>query len=401
MKHIVVVGGGLAALRVTESLYGLGFEGDVTVIGDEETIPYNRPPLSKAVLAKADVSGLPLPRVHADRANWRLGIPAAGLADDLLGVRLANGDQVTGDALVLATGVRARRVLKASHTSVTHVIRTQTDAHRLREKLRPGARVLILGAGFLGCEVATSAAARGCSVHVVEPLAYPLAVLGSLVGQRAATRLRAFGVRLTTGGSVASVRAADNTLKVTMQDGTSDQVDVIVEAVGAVPNTEAFAGQGLDLSNGVLTDQRLRVLRDGSPLQNVVAAGDVARFPLPGFDITPRRIEHWNLAFDTAKLAAHTVLSGLGMAPEATAPGQPLPSFWCEFAGGRLDALGIPALGLADVRVIDGDPSDHDAPLSLGYHDQSGRLVGAVFCDTRKGMPQLRRSMSADLCPTL
>lgn len=397
MNDILVIGSGLAALRTVENLRSFGWTGGIVVLGNE--VPCNRPPLSKAVLVSGDTDALALPRVHADSATWRTDVTVTGLSDDLRGVLLSDGAEVRGVGLVLATGVRPRQVLPES--AATHVVRTPDDTEKLRRTLGPGRRLLVLGAGFLGCEIATSARALGAEVLVVEPAATPLAPLGTIIGTRAAARLRSLGIEVLTETSVSSVDGAGEAHRAVLSDGREEIVDAVVEAVGALPNVEAFTGHGLNLDNGVLALPDLRVLQSGEPVDHVVTAGDVARFPLHGFDADPRRIEHWNLAFDTAKVAAHTLLTHLGHTVEATAPTAPLPSFWCEYAGGRLDALGIPGLGRDDVRVVEGDPDNHDGPLVLEYRDPSGRVVGAVFCDTRKGMAQLRRAMNTDLCAAL
>lgn len=390
MKRIVVVGAGLAGLRTAERLSRLGFEGTIVVVGDESRAPYNRPPLSKGALTSGpDEVELGLSGGDDDAISWRLGSSAVGVDADARTILLADGSVLEADGLVVATGVRPRRITSGSVP--THVMRTVGDARSLRRAIEPGSRVLVLGAGFLGCEIATSAAALGASVEVVEPAATPLAApLGPLLGGELQRRHESRGIRFRLGRTVSDLTVLGSAVGATLDDGHHLEVDVVVEAVGCRPDLEWLAGADFDLTDGVLCDERMRAVRaqasqDQAP---VVAAGDVARFPLPAFDERPRRIEHWNLAFDTARVAAYSLLDLMGERPSAPPPAPPVPSFWSEQAGTRIDCFGIPGLGLDDCRVLEGGPG---SPSAFGYHDPSGRLVAVALVDLRRRGPHYRR----------
>lgn len=398
MERIVVVGAGLAGLRSAEQLQRLGHSGEIVIVGDEPQAPYNRPPLSKGGLVSGvDETQLTLASNLSDQATWRLGVGATGISPDAHAIELADGSTLEADGLVVATGVRPRRVTKGDVP--THVVRTLADASALRAQLRPGRRVLVLGAGFLGCEIATAATTLGASVRVVEPAGVPLGPhLGALLGHELQRRHEARGVRFDLGRSVVRLgHAAGDGVRVTLDNADSFLVDVVVEAVGCVPDVAWLAGAGLDLTNGVLCDNRLRALGT-APAAAVVVAGDIARFPLPAFDAQPRRIEHWNLAFDTARLAAHTLLGLLGHSPSGQPPIAPLPSFWSEQAGLRIDCYGIPSMGIEDCRLLEGDLDDGCA---VGYHDTSGRLVAVALVDLRRRGPHYRSLVAESVSPTV
>lgn len=336
-------------------------------------------------MSDLDESRLTFASKLSGRVTWRLGSVATGISPDARSIRLADESVLDADGLVVATGVRPRRVTKGEVP--THVVRTLADATSLRAELRPGRRVLVLGAGFLGCEIATAAAALGAAVQVVEPADVPLGPhLGAELGRALQVRHEGRGVSFHLGRIVARLYRAGQGVEVTLDDGTVLGVDVVVEAVGCVPDVAWLEGAGFDLTDGLLCDTRLRAV-GADPSAAVVAAGDVARFPLPDFDARPRRIEHWNLAFDTARLAGHTLLELMGEVPSAPPPAAPLPSFWSQQAGVRIDCYGIPALGIDDCRLLEGDIDD---TCALGYHDASGRLVAAALVDLRRRGPHYR-----------
>lgn len=396
MKRIVVVGAGLAGLRTAEHLSRMGHTGETVLVGDEPHAPYNRPPLSKEALTTGvDAEQLRLVQNQADGITWRLGSPAVAVGADARTVELADGAVLEADGLVVATGVRPRRVTRGDVP--THVIRTLEDASDLRAALQPGTRVLVLGAGFLGCEIASSAASADALVQVVEPADTPVGPhLGRLVGRELQRRHEARGVTFHLGRTLAGLARGVDGIVATLDDGTHLGVDLVVEAVGCVPDVAWLAGAGLDLTDGLLCDERMRALRaDGTaPAGTVVAAGDVARFPITGFDDRPRRIEHWNLAFDTARVAAFSLLDLLGETPASALPPAPVPSFWTEQAGARIDCFGIPSLGIEDCRLLEGDLEGGSA---LGYHDRSGRLVAVALVDLRRRGPHFRALVSQSL----
>jgi NADPH-dependent 2,4-dienoyl-CoA reductase/sulfur reductase-like enzyme len=366
---IVVAGASLGGLRAAEQLRAAGWSGRITVVGDEPHMPYNRPPLSKEVLAgKAPFASLAFtPKAAAADVEWRLGtrIVASRLAERT--VSLDDGSVLPYDGLVVATGMRPRRLRCPGPLTGRHTVRTIDDAQRLRDELtRPGARVVVVGAGFIGCEVAATAVSLGVAeVTVVDPLPLPMVgPLGELLGRALLKRHEERGVRFVLGTGVSGFAGEDRVTGVVLSDGTVLEADVVVESVGSVANTEWLDGNGLDLTDGVLTDDRLRV--GGRP--EVVAVGDVARFPNARYDGVPRRVEHWSIPADTAKHAARTLV---GAEP---APFAPLPTFWSDQHEFRLQSFGAPALGKGDVRILDGDP---EGDVLVGYHT-GRRLVGVV-----------------------
>ncbi|MBM7087098.1 FAD-dependent oxidoreductase [Streptomyces sp. NPDC012461] len=371
--HIAVVGASLAGLRTAEQLRAAGHTGPVTVLGDERYQPYNRPPLSKELLSAPD---RPAPEeLHAKVAfrrrasvadvDFRLGLPVVGADLGRGRLTLEDGSAVTFDGLVAATGLRPRRLGLPGPAAGRYALRTLDDCVALRGVLGAGRRVVVVGAGFIGCEVAATALRLGCRVTVVEPTGAPMnRVLGDVLARAVQRHHERAGIAFVLGRSLAGFTGDTRVSGVELDDGTRLDADVVVEAVGCVPNTEWLAGNaGLDLSDGVRCDNRM--LADGS--DRLVAAGDVARFPNPLFDDVPRRVEHWSIPADTARRAAATLTALLaGDAPDP-APFTPVPSFWSDQLDLRLQSFGSP--GLADeVRVEEGDPDRlPDGVLALYY----------------------------------
>ncbi|MFK0110278.1 NAD(P)/FAD-dependent oxidoreductase [Streptomyces sp. NPDC091217] len=373
--RIVVAGASMAGLRAAEQLRAAGWTGAITLVGDEPHMPYNRPPLSKEVLAgKAPFESLAFrPRASVSDVEWRLRRRVVSAALDERTVRLDDGSVLSYDALVVATGMRPRRLDCPGPLAGRHTVRTLDDAQGLREELtRPGARVVVVGAGFIGCEVAATAVGLGVAeVTVVDPLPLPMAgPLGELLGRALLARHEDRGVRFALGVGVAGFTGEDRVTGVMLSDGSVVPADVVVESVGSVANTEWLDGNGLDLRDGVLTDELLRV---GSRPE-VVAVGDVARFPNARYDGVPRRVEHWSIPTDSAKHAAKALMRHLCGEQAELTPFAPLPTFWSDQHDFRLQSFGAPVLGKDDVRVLDGDP---DGDVLVGYH-RDGRLVGVV-----------------------
>ncbi|MFG2497106.1 NAD(P)/FAD-dependent oxidoreductase [Streptomyces sp. NPDC048441] len=370
---IAVVGASLGGLRAAEQLRAAGWEGAITVYGDEPHLPYNRPPLTKEVLA----GEVPPPttelrrRPSVEDVEWRLG-QAVGSAD--LGARtltLADGSVHVYEGLVAATGVRPRR-LPLTGGSPRHVVRTLEDSAGLRGELRTGTRVLVIGSGFIGCEVAATARKAGCEVTVVAPESEPmLLALGEGLGRVLRRRHEVRGVRFRMGCLVSQL--ADG--YVVLDDGSECAADVVVEAVGSVPNVEwlrASEGVGLDLSDGILCDEHLRI----GGLAHAVAVGDAARFPNPRYGPAARRVEHWSIPSDTAKHAARVLVAGLGGTEHGLAPFAPLPSFWSDQFGMRVQSFGQPGVG-ERAQLLAGDAESVDGDVLYGYY-RGERLVGVA-----------------------
>ncbi|MDI3387745.1 FAD/NAD(P)-binding oxidoreductase [Streptomyces sp. B-S-A8] len=372
---VVVAGASMAGLRAAEQLRAAGWDGPVTLVGAEPHMPYNRPPLSKEVLAgKASFESLAFrPRASVADVTWRLGTRVTAADLDRRTVRLDDGDTLPYAGLVIATGMRPRRLTCPGPLAGRHAVRTLDDARGLRAALtRPGARVVVVGAGFIGCEVAATAVALGAAeVTVVDPLPLPMVgPLGELLAAALRKRHENRGVRFALGTGVTAFEGEDHVTGVVLGDGAVLPADVVVESVGSVANTEWLDGNGLDLADGVRTDAHLRA--GGRP--EVVAVGDVARFPNARYDGVPRRVEHWSIPTDTARHAARVLTARLTGEQHDPDPFAPLPTFWSDQHDFRLQSFGAPALGKADVRVLDGDP---DGDVLAGYH-RGGRLVGVV-----------------------
>ena len=379
--HVVVVGASLGGLRAAEQLRAAGHGGPITVVGEEVHLPYNRPPLSKDVLA--DAGDDDVERLHAglafrrrasiDDVDFLLGRRA--LTSDLTArtLSLDDGTTLSYDGLVVATGLRARRLTLPGPAAGRHVIRTLDDALGLRSAIRTTATAVVIGAGFVGCETAASLHRLGIRVTVVDP--FPVAferALGSLRGGAIQRHLESAGVRFRTGTGVVSYTGSHAVSGVALDDGTTVSAGLVVEAVGSACNTEWLAGNGLDLSDGVLTDNDLRVLG----AERVVAVGDIARFPNALFGGDPRRVEHWSMPTDTAKRAAATLVAELAGAPLTAPPFAPIPSFWSDLLDLRLQAFGSPALG--DTAVVESGDLEHLAGGALVTYLRDSRLVGTV-----------------------
>lgn len=390
-RRIVVVGASLGGLRAAEQLRTAGWDGEIEVIGDEPHAPYNRPPLSKELLATPGLSPEEaLAQVAFRRkksvedVTFRLGAGVVSSDLDRRVLRLADGTETTFDGLVIATGLRARRLEVPGPTGGRHVVRTLDDSLALRTELVPGARVVVIGAGFIGCEIAATALDLGCEVTLVEggkgPMHRPL---GAEVADAFRRRLAARGITCLASRHVQEFTVSETDPSrvgaVVLAEGEQLPADVVVEAVGSVSNVEWLEGNGLDLTDGVLADEWLRVVG----AHNVVVVGDLARFPDLRLQETPRRIEHWATPGDTAKTAARVLAAELtGQAlPD---PCDALPNFWSDQFGLRISGLGSPALA-DELKVMEGSLDDIDSGVAVGYW-RNGAFIGAVIA----GLPPQR-----------
>lgn len=382
MPSVLVVGASLGGLRAAEQLRAQGFDGSITVVGAEPHPPYNRPPLSKEALSgpHQDVPSLVSSlafrrRSSVDDVGWRLGLAVASASLERGTALLSDGAVVRFDALVVATGLRPRRLPAVDPTGGRHVVRTVEDAAALRAEVHEGARAVVVGGGFIGCETASTLLSLGCVVTVVEPLPVPMGRgVGQEVGSALLAHHREAGVAFVTGQGVAELRGADGRVTgVLLDDGSTVAADLVVESVGSHANVEWLGGNGLDLSDGLLCDNHLRV--EGR--HDVVAVGDIARFPNPRYDDVPRRVEHWSIPGDTAKRAAETLVAHLTGAGVPGTAFTPLPTFWSDQFGLRLQSFGAP--GLADsVEVVEGSLADLGAGTVVVYR-RGGATVGALL----------------------
>jgi NADPH-dependent 2,4-dienoyl-CoA reductase/sulfur reductase-like enzyme len=379
-RRIVIVGASLAGLRAAVTLRKEGFGGDLTIVGDEADPPYDRPPLSKVVLSgvvPADHTVLPHLGPLAG-TRWLLGTPAARLDRGASEVVLADGSRVPYDLVLIATGVRNRPWPHEEQAKLRGVcgIRTRGDAANLARLLAGGARrVVVVGAGFTGSEVASVCRHRGIGVTVVERGEEPLAgALGGVVGAVAADLHRRNGVDLRCGITVQALDGTGGTFRgATLSDGSTVEADVAVIALGAIRNTEWLAGSGLAASPlGVAADAGGRAIGvNGLVTDDVYVAGDVARFPHALFGYEFLSLEHWENAMVGAEVAAHNMICP----PLERRPHVCVPTFWSTQFGVNIKSVGVPSL--ADKIVItQGRPEA--ASFAAAYGNGRGQIVGAV-----------------------
>ncbi|MFG2949657.1 NAD(P)/FAD-dependent oxidoreductase [Streptomyces adustus] len=369
LKRVVVVGNGIAGLTAAHTLREAGFDGELTVVGDEPHPAYSRPALSKALLLDGDdlTSHTLPPASHG--ANELLGVRATGLDPDRRLVTLDDGTALPYDGVVLATGSRARR-LSALPDEVT--LRGLDDALALRRRLAERPSVLVVGGGPLGMEIASGCLAAGCPVTLVSQ-GPPLAVqLGPHLAGVFTAAARERGLTVVQGGP-ARIEGRPGDARVTLDDGTALRAEVLLTAVGDIPNTEWLTGTGLVVNGAVPVDAR------GLARPGVAAVGDLAVFPTAQ---GPRRVPLWSSAIDQAKAAARALVHGDDAPPLAFQP-----YFWTEQFGRTLKAVGpLPAAG--EPVYADGGPGG--GPALMTWRQEDGSTT-AVALDHRIPVPRLRR----------
>jgi NADPH-dependent 2,4-dienoyl-CoA reductase/sulfur reductase-like enzyme len=372
--NIVVAGGGLAALRAVEALRVQGWEGPVAVISDEQDMPYDRPPLSKELLwGESEERDLvfAVSEAATEDVTWKLGNGVVASDLDAKTVTLKDGEVIPFDGLLIATGVSSRRLSCPGPQTGRTALRTLQEAREIRAALRPGQRIVILGAGFIGCEVAATARKIGCEVDIVaiDPCTMFIP-LGLEVGSEIQRRHEASGVRFHMGRTITETLGSDRVTAVRLDDGTTLDADLLLETIGSIPNTSWLEGNGLDLTNGVRVDEQFRA--GGRP--GIVVAGDAARFENPLFGSPALRVEHWQTAIDTAVIAVRTLLLDLQITADARPSVPVMPYFWSDQGEIRLTSYGM--LGLANrTEVLEGDLTDECA---IGYYRDS-EAVGVVL----------------------
>ena len=374
--RVVVAGAGLAGLRTAAELRERGFTGQITLIGAEVLPPYDRPPLSKKVLTDEGID----PSLQADfgalEVDFRPGEAAIGMDAEALAT---SRDKYPYDRLILATGALP---VALPGPGRQRFLRTYDDALALRALLRPGLRLAIVGAGWIGAELATAAAARGCEVTVVEAGPAPLAsAVGAPVGAQTSRWYAAVGVHLRTGVAVESVQPAGsepgNEQGLALVGGGWIAADEIVTAIGVRPATGWLAGSGVLLENGVAVDAGLRASWPG-----VFAVGDCAAFESRRFG-RRLRFEHWDVALHAPEVVAANVLGGAEVY-------DPVPYFWSEQFGRMVQYAGYH--GDAERLVWRGDPAE---PTWAACWLAVGRLVAILTVDRPRDLLQGRRVIAA------
>jgi NADPH-dependent 2,4-dienoyl-CoA reductase/sulfur reductase-like enzyme len=399
VEHLVVVGASLAGLRAVEAARKAGFAGGITLIGAERHLPYDRPPLSKDFLdATAPGVELSIPFFRSDdvfadelRVELLLGSPATSLDVDRKVVGIGDRE-VHYDALVIATGSKLRTLPNSDHLDGVHGLRTLDDSLAIRAALDAGARTVVIGAGFIGSEVAASAQKRGVPVTVVEALPTPLVrATGTEMGVAIASLHERNGTTLLCGTGVAAVEGDGRVERVVLSDGTVLDADLVVVGIGVSPCTDWLEGSGLVLDNGVVCDETLWT---GVP--GVYAAGDVANWINPLFGVR-QRMENWTAAAEQGAAAARNAID-----PDNAKPYETVPYFWSDWYGSRIQFVGVPECD--EVLLVDGDVDGRVdgrvAPPVVGdvrwtaLYRQGDRIVGALTVNGQTVIMKYRRMIA-------
>lgn len=379
-RSVVVVGGSLGGARTAQALRSAGYDGRLVLVGEEPELPYDRPPLSKGVLRDEDV---PVLLTEADAAQLdltlRLGVAAVGLdlADGC--VVLSDGDRLPFDDVVVATGSRPRPSPWGTPPGV-HLLRTRADAAALRDDLRRGGRLVVVGAGFIGAEVSATARALGVEVTLVDPLPAPMSrVLGAEVGGIFTELHRRHGVETRLGAAVADIESTPSGPRVVLADGEVLPATSVLVGCGALPNDDWLRSSGLELADGLVCDQYCRSTSD----ERVHAVGDVARWwhPRHGESV---RIEHWTNAVEQAAVVAHNIVS-----PDRPRAYAPVEYVWSDQYDWKVQLVGR-TLG-APVRML-GEPAEGRFAVVYGAGD--GRLGGLLAVNWPRAVVAARRAVA-------
>ncbi len=369
MRDIVIVGASIAGFSAAAELRARGHDGPIHLVGEEPVRTYERPPLSKGVLGGEDptTTGWTAARDDDLGLDWLVGERAVGLDVGARSVQLATGESLPYDGLVIATGASPRRLPGHRDRAGLHVLRSLDDCLGLRADLDAGPeRVVVVGAGFIGGEVAATCRHRGHEVTVVEPLSQPLErVLGPTIGAAVAGVHRAAGVDLRLGTGVDAVLGDDHVEGVRTTDGTVIEADLVVVGIGVVPNTAWLDGSGLPVDDGVRCDATTLVA------PGITAAGDVASWDSPRYG--RMRIEHWDNAVDMGRAAGRRLLAS----DDDAEAYDPVPWFWSDQHDVRVQVAGRPTLPDqgGELAVVDGAIGEE---RFVALYGRDGRVTGAL-----------------------
>jgi NADPH-dependent 2,4-dienoyl-CoA reductase/sulfur reductase-like enzyme len=389
LEHVVIVGASLAGLRAAETLRVEGYDRRLTLLGAEPHLPYDRPPLSKKLLAgelETDRVRLRAEHEYADlHLDLRLGVTATALDSAAALVTTSDGDRIAYDGLIIATGAVPRLLADQPDLEGIHVLRTIDDSLRLRAALTGSPRrVVVVGAGFIGSEVAATARAAGVEVTIVEALPTPLVRgLGPRMGHAVAALHRDHGVDIRLGTAVAALEGGRRVERVLLSDGTAVDTDVVVVGVGVRPATDWLTDSGLELRDGLVCDPTLAA---GPP--GVYAAGDVVRWRhlLLGEEV---RLEHWTNAAEQGAAAARNLL--VTAAGGAGTPYQTVPFFWSDQYGSRIQFLGR-AHETDDVEIVHGREAERSF---VALYGRAGRLQAVLGLNQPKLVMPYRKLLAA------
>lgn len=367
LEHVVVVGASLAGLRAVEALRHDGYRGRLTLIGAEAHEPYDRPPLSKDFLAgTVDIASLALRKQGYDDLDVRvrLGAPAHSLDVDARTVGVGD-DTLSFDGMVIATGAHPRPLPNQPDLAGVHTLRTIEDSGEISARLDAGARMCVIGAGFIGAEVAATARGRGRDVTVLEALPQPMIRgVGAVIGSILASLHRDHGVDLRLGVGVESITGGVHVERVHLVDGTAVECEAVLVAIGAVPTTDWLEGSGLTVDNGVVCDAALRCA------PGIVAAGDLCRWPNAAFDDEMMRIEHWTNATEQGTHAARSLLAGDDADPFVT-----VPFVWSDQYDVKIQSAG--RFSAEDrMEIVHGDPEDYKFTAIFERNERISGVLG-------------------------
>ncbi|WP_217208108.1 FAD-dependent oxidoreductase [Streptomyces sp. AC550_RSS872] len=384
MRTVAVVGASLAGLSAARSLRKQGYDGRLVLIGDELHRPYDRPPLSKEFLSGTlGEAELALETDGEDlAAEWLLGVRATGLDHTNRAVRLADGREVHADGFVIATGAAARTLPGSEGLAGVHTLRTLDDARALRDELARGGRLVVIGGGFIGAEIASTAYALGLDVTVVEVAPTPLAgPLGETMGAIVSGLHTDHGVRLLCGVGVKGLSGERQVDAVLLEDGRSIPADIVVVGVGARPNVEWLEGSGVVLDNGV------KCGADGrTSLAGVVAVGDCANWYEPRLGLH-RRVEHWTGARERPDAAVATLLAWGAVEPGVPRP----PYFWSDQYGVKIQFAGH-AAAADSVTIEDGSADERNV---LAVYRRAGNPVAVLGMNQPRSFMRWRKQLAA------
>jgi NADPH-dependent 2,4-dienoyl-CoA reductase/sulfur reductase-like enzyme len=385
LRRIAIVGASLAGLRAAETLRDRGFDGELTLIGDEPHRPYDRPPLSKQVLQgtwepeqtffhrKDGYDALAL--------DMRLGVRAVSVDLRARRVALADGTFARYDRLIIATGARVRILSAIAPRAGLLALRGLDDAIVLRQAMIDAPRVAIVGAGFIGLEVAASCRARGLPVTVIESLLVPLSpILGPTFGDMVAAMHRDHGVDLRTGAVVTDVFGESRVAGVALSDGSRIDADIVVVGIGVTPNTEWLERSGITIDNGIVCNGSCEAAPD------VYAAGDVARVANRWHGDSPR-IEHWTNAVEQGVHAAENALAG----PEASTSFSSVPYFWSDQYDRKIQFIGR-ARPHDEIVIVDGSLADRRLTALYRLGD---RVVACLAVNQPRALIKFRKLLAA------
>lgn len=394
--RILIVGCGRAGVAAAEELTRLGFQGEITLLGDEPNAPYDRPAVSKRLLdgrARPSDVKMPIDTQTERTVRWALGRRAVYLDPTTRTVGTDTGEAFEFDGLVIASGAHASppKDWPIGEPGI-HTLYTVDDAWGLRQDLRWAERVVIVGAGLTGCEAACTMRnlAREAVLVDSKPQVLTRAV-GELVGGMITEEVQHDGVQLRLGRRVAGISRRRRRWLVTLSDGEEIETDIVVASAGERPETGFLTDTGLDTSDGVLCDESLRVLdTEGRVIEGVVAAGTVARWPNLRYSNRPQRIGQWIAALEHGRAAAHTLLA----LDEEVPPVTVLPRYWSEQFGLRIQVAGVMPSD-ADISVTNLRPGRKESIRSgsLVSYYQDGRVVGLVGVNAMAPFNSLTRAL--------